>query len=91
MRQYYDVHSLLGDKAVREFIGTKEYLEHKEKRFPGDDFAIPVHKNEAFLLNDKAIRQKLQKRYEATKALYYKGQPTFEQILKRIKEYVDKL
>jgi len=56
MRPYYDVYSLLGDKAVQEFIGTEEYLEHKEKRFPGDDFAIPVHKNEAFLLNDKAIR-----------------------------------
>jgi hypothetical protein len=34
MRQYYDVYSLLGDKAVQEFIGTKEYLEHKEKDFP---------------------------------------------------------
>jgi hypothetical protein len=50
-----------------------------------------VHKNEAFLINDKAIREKLQKRYEATKALYYKGQPAFEEILKRIKNYVDKL
>lgn len=34
MRQYYDVYSLLGDKAVQAFIGTKEYFEHKEKRFP---------------------------------------------------------
>lgn len=91
MRQYYDVYSLLSDKAVQEFIGTKEYLEHKEKRFPRDDFAIPVNKNEAFLLSDTAIRKRLQKRYEGTKALYYKGQPPFEDILKRIQDYIDKL
>lgn len=42
MRQYYDVYSFLGGKAVQEFIGTTEYLKHKEKRFPGDDFAIPA-------------------------------------------------
>lgn len=91
MRQYYDVYYLLGDKAVQEFIGTKEYLEHKEERFPNDDFAIPVNKNEAFLLSNPTVREKMKKRYEATKALYYNGQPKFEYILKRIQEYIDKL
>ncbi|WEK33562.1 MAG: nucleotidyl transferase AbiEii/AbiGii toxin family protein [Candidatus Pseudobacter hemicellulosilyticus] len=91
MRQYYDVYSLLGDGQVQEFIGSGEYLAHKEKRFPGDDLAIPVNKNEAFLLNDKSIREKLQKRYESTKALYYKGQPPFEEVLNRIQRYIDKL
>lgn len=42
MRQYYDVYSLLGDKAEQEFIGTNEYLEHKENRFPEVDLAIPL-------------------------------------------------
>ncbi len=91
MRQYYDVYSLLGDKAVQEFIGTEKYLEHKEKRFPREDFAIPVNKNEAFLLSDPEIRKRLQKRYEERKSLYHKGQPPFENILKRIHEYIDKL
>ena len=91
MRQYYDVYSLLGGKDVQEFIGTTEYLKHKEKRFPGDDFAIPANKNEAFLLSNPAVRERLQKRYEGTKALYYMGQPPFEDILKRIQEYIDKL
>ncbi len=91
MRQYYDVYSLLADKAVLEFIGTKEYFEHKEKRFPGPDLERPIKENEAFLLNDPEIRDKLKKRYEASKALYYKGQPPFEDMLKRIGEFVDKL
>jgi len=91
MRQYYDVYSLLADNAVQEFIGTDEYRQHKERRFPEDDLKVPINKNEAFLLSDKKIREKLQKRYELTKALYYKGQPTFDDILKRIRQFVDKL
>jgi len=91
MRQYYDIYSLLNDKFVQQFIGTKEYLEHKQKRFPGDDLAIPINKNEAFLLTDPEIRDRLQKRYEGTSALYYKGQPPFEMILTRIHEFIDRL
>lgn len=89
MRQYYDVYCLLGDKRVQEFIGTKEYIDHKASRFPGKDLAIPINKNEAFLLSEKNIREKLQKRYEATKALYYKGQPSFQDVLTRIRSYID--
>jgi hypothetical protein len=91
MRQYYDVYSLLADKDVQEFIGTDEYQQHKEKRFSEEDFKIPINKNEAFLLSDKDIRERFRKRYELTKALYYKGQPSFDEILKRIHEYIDKL
>ena len=91
MRQYYDVYSLLGDKGVQEFIGTNEYKKHKEKRFPEDDLKIPINENEAFLLSDDGIRERFQKRYEQTKALYYKGQPPFNEILKRIHQYIDRL
>ena len=91
MRQYYDLYSLLADKEVQEFIGTKEYFEHKEKRFPGPDLEKPIKENEAFLLNDPEIRDRLKKRYEARKSLYYKGQPPFEDVMKRIGEFVDKL
>lgn len=89
MRQYYDVYCLLGDMRVQEFIGTKEYIDHKARRFPEKDLAIPINKNEAFLLSEKNIREKLQKRYEATKALYYKGQPSFQDVLNRIHSYID--
>lgn len=91
MRQYYDVYSLLNYQSVLEFIGSDEYYQHKEKRFPAADFAIPIRENEAFLLNDTGIRDRLQKRYEQSKALYYKGQPPFDDILARIKLHIGKL
>ena len=31
-----------GLAVVQKFIGTKEYFDHKEARFPPQDFAIPV-------------------------------------------------
>lgn len=74
MRQYYDIYCLLEDRAVLDFIGTKEYLQHKKLRFSREDFELPIQKNEAFLLSDSIIKEKLQKRYEASKGLYYKGQ-----------------
>lgn len=91
MRQYFDVYSLLADKAVQEFIGTEAYKEHKERRFPKDDLITPLGQNEAFLLNDRAIRDNLRKRYELTSALYYKGQPPFDEILNRIHLFLDRL
>ena len=42
MRQYYDVYSLLGDKKVKDFIGTEEYQHHKKLRFPTEDFELPL-------------------------------------------------
>jgi hypothetical protein len=91
MRQYYDVYSLLGCEDVQAFLGTPEYLAHKEERFPKPDLAIPVNKNEAFLLNDEPLRASYKKRYADTVALYYAGQPDFDQLLTRIHQYIDKL
>lgn len=91
MRQYYDVYSLLANKEVQEFIGTKEYNAHKNARFPRVDLAIPISQNEAYLLNDPALKEQFIKRYKATAKLYYKGQPPFEEMLARIKENIDKL
>lgn len=91
MRQYYDVYALLNRQEILDFIGSDEYYQHKEKRFPAVDFAIPIRENEAFLLNDAEVKGRLQKRYEQSKALYYKGQPPFEDILKRIQTHIDKL
>lgn len=91
MRQYYDVYSLLAHEDVKAFIGTPEYVAHKEERFPKPDFAIPINENEAFLLNDKELRDSFSKRYTETVALYYNGQPDFDELLARIHQHIDKL
>ena len=91
MRQYYDVYSLLNRQETLDFIGSAGYYQHKKRRFPAADFAIPIRENEAFLLNDAEIKERLKKRYEQSKPLYYTGQPPFESILKRIQTYIDKL
>lgn len=89
MRQYYDIYSLLGEEKVIQFIGSDEYNKHKVKRFPLEDLNIPVRENPAFLLTDDKLREKFKIRYESTKALYYKGQPPFEELLQRIHQYID--
>jgi hypothetical protein len=91
MRQYYDVYSLLADPQVQEFLGTDAYLQHKQKRFPAADFAIPVNKNQAFLLDDEVVCARFKERYQSTGALYYKGQPEFEKVMQRIGEYIDSM
>ena len=91
MRQYYDVYCLLDNEEVQAFIGTQEYVGHKQKRFPKLDLETPVNKNEAFLLNNPEQRENFRKRYVETAALYYKGQPDFEELLKRIGSYLDRL
>ena len=91
MRQYYDVYCLLGQERVRGFIGTPEYQEHKQKGFPAADREIPVVENQAYLLDNAEIRASYKKRYEDTAGLYYQGQPGFDELLERIKEYLDRL
>lgn len=91
MRQYYDIYCLLGNEEVQKFIGTPEYEEHKKERFPKMDVDILIAENEAFLLSTPELRATFRKRYEDTAALYYKGQPDFDELLNRIKDYIDKL
>lgn len=91
IRQYYDVYCLLGNDEVLKFIGTPEYKEHKEKRFPKPDFEIPVEKNEAFLLSSKELRAEYEARYKTTAALYYQGQPPFDEVMERLAAHIQKL
>lgn len=91
MRQYYDVFSLLKEDKVKAFIGTDEYQEHKVARFPPKDYEIPIANNEAFLLNNPELRKRFRERYKKTAALYYKGQPDFNDLLAEIGKWVRKL
>lgn len=90
MRHYYDVYSLLQDPTVQAFVGTPGYLDHKAKRFPKADNPV-IAENEAFVLNDPATRAMLQKAYIASSALYFRGQPAFDEILAEIAKWSPKL
>ncbi len=91
MRQYYDVSRLLLRQEVVSFIGTIEYQEHKNARFPKKDLEIPLAENEAFLLSDPAIRARFKVRYQSTAKLYFRGQPEFEEILTIIGQVINRL
>jgi Nucleotidyl transferase AbiEii toxin, Type IV TA system len=90
MRHYYDVYSLLGRPEIQAFIGTKEYTGHKRNHFPEADNQN-IAENEAFRLSDPKTRAAYAKAYAVGSALYYNGQPTFEQILKRIEDWACQL
>lgn len=81
MHQYYDVHSLLQDPSVQEFIGTPEYLQHKVDRFPKVDFEIQISENQAFLITEPGLKEKFKARYQKTAVLYYNGQTPFEDLI----------
>ena len=91
MRQYYDVFCLLGNESVVEFIGSAEYCEHKSKRIKGKDNEIPISEHPALSLEDPAVRRSFEAKYKATSKLYYNGQPPFDEVMNRIKDFLTKL
>ncbi|MCK5323246.1 MAG: nucleotidyl transferase AbiEii/AbiGii toxin family protein [Desulfobulbaceae bacterium] len=88
LRHYYDIYCLLGDADVQDFIGSKEYNEHKKRRFRQKDVSR-IAENEAFLFSDAEVLKQYQAEYEKTSGLYYKGMIPFESILERIRQYID--
>jgi hypothetical protein len=90
MRHYYDVFELLKRSEVQKFVGTAEYTAHKQARFrQGDD--PKISDNEGFKLSDSKTRALYAKAYDESSALYYGNKPTFEQILKLIAVWADRL
>lgn len=89
MRHYYDVYCLLQDAETVRFIGTPEYLAHKEKRFRAADNPV-IAENEAFLLHDKETRDLYKSAYQSTRALYYQSQPDFDMILQKISAFSER-
>ncbi|MBI0476930.1 nucleotidyl transferase AbiEii/AbiGii toxin family protein [Sphingomonas sp. MA1305] len=90
LRHYYDVYCLLDDESVQQFIGTPEYETHKEARFPSADNKV-IAENAAFLLDDTETRQRFETAYTRTQALYYRGQPPFDDVLTKIRELAPRL
>lgn len=90
LRHYYDVYQLLQQKRIQEFIGTKPYLEHKIKRFRQMD-EINISKNEAFLLSNSSILDLYTAEFEKKSAIYFGKQPKFNNILQKIKDFLNYL
>lgn len=90
MRHYYDVYCLLQNEEVQKFIGTPDYLAHKERRFRSGDNPM-IAENEAFLLDNPDVRAQYAEAFKATRALYYKSQPEFDDILKEISKFIKSL
>ena len=90
LRHYYDIYSLLERPEVQAFIGTDEYVAHKNRRFRSLDNKN-IAKNQAFILSDGETRKTYAETYAKTSALYYGRKPTFDQILQRISGWTDRL
>jgi len=90
MRHYYDVFCLLQDSKVQGFIGTDAYHDYKARHFPKADNPV-IAENEAFSLGDPETRAVLAEAYGRSAALYYRGQPAFEDILAEIARWADRL
>lgn len=88
-RHYYDVSQLLVQPMVQELIGTEAYFEHKKKRFRSED--LDLTKNPAFVLSQAEVRERLAKSYAASEALYYRGQPKFDEVMAIIQEWTPRL
>jgi hypothetical protein len=90
LRHYYDIYSLLERSEVQAFIGTDEYVRHKDRRFRSLDNKN-IAKNQAFILGDSETRKTYAETYAKTSALYYGSKPAFDQILERINGWTDRL
>lgn len=90
MRHYYDVYCLLDDATVQAFVSSPDYIAHKARRFPAADDK-DISKNEAFVLSDPTVRDAYKSAYTATSALYFRGQPDFDDLLQRIRRDASRL
>jgi predicted nucleotidyltransferase component of viral defense system len=90
MRHYYDIHQLLAVPEVQKYIGTEPYETRKRERFRQGDH-LKISENQAFLLEDSKTRLLYESEYKRTASLYYKGQISFADILKRIEENLERL
>jgi len=90
LRHYYDVYCLLDLPEVQAFIKTSAYQERKVQRFRSGDELV-IAKNPAFTLSDPVQRDLFAREYRKTSALYYQGQPEFDQLLARIKAHLNSM
>lgn len=87
LRHYYDIYKLLEQERVLSFIGSNPYKKYKEERFRSKD-KLDISKNEAFIISDDKTRAKYSNEFNKKSAIYFGAQPSFEDILERIKKHM---
>lgn len=90
LRHYYDLYCLLAYQPVLEFIKTDRYQTRKTERFAVADNLV-IAENPAFLLLDMRERRLFESEYQSVVSLYYKEQPSFEELLIRINQHISAL
>ncbi len=90
LRHYYDVYCLLSMEEVQAFMSKPEYRERKIERFRSGDELV-IARNPAFTLPNMNERQMFNSEFKKTKALYYQGQPDFEDIFNRIQAFIKQM
>jgi predicted nucleotidyltransferase component of viral defense system len=90
LRHYYDVYKLLENERILNFINTDQYIAHKKLRFRGQD-ETTIKNNPAFTMENKEIRELYSREFIKKSAIYFGKQPTFDEIITRIKKYIDYL
>lgn len=76
LRHYYDVYQLLNHKRIQDFIGTSDYIEHKNKRFKTQD-EKDLTKNPAFTLTNEDTFSLYSSEYEGKSNLYFGNNRNF--------------
>jgi len=90
LRHYYDIYKLLENKRVLDFIGSKEYFNHKTDKFRSQD-EINLRKNFAFTIPNMNVKNLYAKEFHFKSALYFGKQPKFFDIMERINNYLEKI
>jgi hypothetical protein len=87
LRHYYDVYCLLDLPEVQDFMKRQAYQDRKIERFRSGDELV-IAKNPAFTLKNSEQRDLFAREYKKSSALYYQGQPDFDQLLDRIGKHL---
>ena len=87
LRHYYDVYCLLDLIEVQDFMKEQAYQDRKLERFRSGDELV-IAKNPAFTLKNSEQRDLFASEYKKSSALYYQGQPEFDQLLDRIGKHL---
>lgn len=90
LRHYYDIYKLLENNRVLKFIGTSEYIAHKNNRFRKQDEQV-IKNNPAFTMENVTIKKLYYDEFKKKSAIYFGKQPTFDEIIKRIHDHINHL